>query len=88
MIFTNRNELSEYIALLESIVNAMGEDLLRITNTVDKAITLDDLIDSYSRAVTSPSILESILIDRGELTTEEAKRNYLMESVFRRMKLI
>lgn len=84
-IFTNRFELHEHMNRSKEIIEAMGQDLLRIANMVDKTITIEDIMDSYCHVASSPSILESIEIDQGTLTIEEAKRNYLMESVFREL---
>ena len=81
-VFTRGSDAARYIQLLSQMVSSMGEDISRMAKIFGVDISTDDIIKSYTKSAEGPTILESILIEDGKMTQEEATMNWVMNSLF------
>lgn len=78
IVLTRYTDTAELIKMLTDIIQMMGEDLAEIG-----CVSADDVIDSYVKCCAGPTVLESILIQRGVLSEEDVTRNYLIDWIKR-----
>ena len=83
MIFTRGKDLARYTELLSEAIMAMACDMERISEASGCAYTKEEIMEAYLAAAEGPTVFEMVLIDKGDLSEAEAKRNFLAENICR-----
>ena len=83
MIFTRGKDLARYTELLSEAIMAMACDMERISEASGCAYTKEEIMGAYLAAAEGPTVFEIVLIDKGDLSEAEAKRNFLAENICR-----
>lgn len=86
-VFTNGRDLERYIRVLQETVVLMAEDIHKCGAPISPYMKVEDVIDSYMKQASGPSVLESLLIEQGDISLEDVQRNsymyYTVESLKR-----
>lgn len=82
-MFGRETDLERYVIFLEKMIDAMIDTLSSCSSSVHLECTKEIILNEYARSVTSPNILEEILIKNGQLTHEEAKKNWFEDMLLR-----
>lgn len=77
-VFTRGSDMEAYLKLLRKTVVLMAEDLHKAGSPVDRSLRVEDIIDSYMKQASGPSVLEELMIQDGSLTMEAVQRNSYM----------
>lgn len=85
MIFTRGKDLSDYAVTVSEVAYALAEDMARISELTGRAFTADAIFDEYVQKAKGPTVFECILIERGDLTEDEACKNHLAEMIYSRV---
>ncbi len=83
MIFTRGRDLVARVELYSKVILAMASDMERICEASGCAYTKEAIMESYIEAEEGPTAFERVLIDKGDLSGAEVKRNFLAEDICR-----
>ena len=83
MIFARGRDLAARVELYSKAILAMASDMERICEASGCAYTKEAIMESYIEAEEGPNAFERVLIDKGDLSEAEVKRNFLAEDICR-----
>lgn len=81
-VFTRSEDLGKYVGVLTNMVEALVQDMARITRLTRCPFSEDKITNAYLRAAEGPTVFERVLISQDRLTEAEVKVNHVADMIY------